>query len=201
VSAPPTLAGHAPERSRRFFEREARAVALDLVGCVLLVRGDDGAWCGGAIVETEAYLAERDPGSHARNGPTRRNASMFARGGLAYVYRIYGMHHCFNAVTGPAGRGEAVLVRALEPLVGLERMRARRGRERDLCNGPARLVEALGIAPEHDGADLFAAPFALLRPRRTVPPHRVVVDRRIGLGKGAELALRFRLRDSAFVSR
>lgn len=198
----------APHRSgayrgvdRSFFERDARDVALALIGCELRVRGTDGAWCGGVIVETEAYLAERDPGSHARSGPTRRNASMFERGGVSYIYRIYGMHHCFNVVTGARGRGEAVLVRALEPSVGLEVMRARRGRDRDLCNGPGRLVQALSIAPEHDGADLLGAPFALARPRAATPPHRVVVDRRIGLGRGEELALRFRRRGSAFVSR
>lgn len=181
--------------------RDAWTVARALIGHALLVRDANGDWSGGTIVETEAYLSVRDPGSHARGGPTVRNAAMFAAGGRAYVYRIYGMHHCFNVVTGPVGRGEAVLVRALEPLVGTERMARRRGRARDLCNGPGRLVEALGIAPEHDGADLFAPPFALLRPRRTEGWHRVAASRRIGLGRGVALGLRATRRGSAFLSR
>lgn len=185
----------------RALGRDAWTVARELVGHALLVRDPSGAWSGGVIVETEAYLATNDPGSHSRSGPTARNASMFAAGGCAYVYRIYGTHHCFNMVTGPAGRGEAVLVRALEPLVGTARMARRRGRARDLCNGPGRVVQALGIEPGHDGVRLDAPPFALAAPRRAVPPQALAVDRRIGLGRGASLALRVTRRGSAFLSR
>ncbi|MEZ5980435.1 MAG: DNA-3-methyladenine glycosylase [Planctomycetota bacterium] len=190
---------HAPRAlPRRFFARPADRVAVDLLGRVLVHRSEDG-WCGGVIVETEAYLADGDPGSHAHRGPTPRNASMFGPGGIAYVYRIYGLHLCFNVVTGSAGRGEAVLVRALEPTIGIDAMQRRRNGSRDLCNGPARLVEALGIGIEHDGASLLEAPFALLE-GEPVPPQRVVLGRRIGLGKGERLALRSYVRDSGAVS-
>ncbi|MBI5363469.1 MAG: DNA-3-methyladenine glycosylase, partial [Planctomycetes bacterium] len=139
----------------RFFAREASTVAHALVGKLLVHRTREGT-CSGRIVETEAYLSAGDAASHAHRGPTPRNASMFAAGGTAYVYRIYGVHLCFNVVTGPTGSGEAVLVRALEPLRGVELQRTRRGIAdlRALCSGPGKLVQALGIRREHDGTSL-----------------------------------------------
>jgi DNA-3-methyladenine glycosylase len=185
---------------RSFFARDARLVAADLIGCLFAIDGsesgdDSDGPCGGVVIETEAYRAHGDDGSHSRSGPTARNRAMFGRAGHAYVYRIYGLHHCFNVVTGAVGSGEAVLIRALEPRFGLEHMRTRRGRGDALCTGPARLVEALALGAHHDGADLLAAPFVVLRPREPLPAHAVVVDRRIGLTRGAELALRFRRRE------
>ena len=148
----------------------------------------------GRIVETEAYLAEGDAASHSASGPTRRNASMFAASGAGYVYLIYGMHLCFNVVTGAAGRGEAVLIRALEPLEGLEAMRSRRGDrvgDRDLCRGPGRLTQALGIEREDDGGALLAEGRIQLI-ARSAAPAAVEVGPRIGITKSAELPLRFR---------
>src|SRR5262245_24782272 len=136
-----------------FFERGAEELARELLGKVLVHRSPRGV-AAGRIVETEAYLSSRDPASHAFRGKTARNAAMFEVPGTAYVYRIYGMHHCVNVVAAPHGSAEAVLLRALEPLVGVDLMRARRGRDdvRALCSGPGKLVEALAIGPEHDAS-------------------------------------------------
>ena len=136
--------------------------AQALLGAVLEHRTAEGVTAG-RIVETEAYLWD-DPACHASRGETPRNRPMFGPPGRAYVYRIYGIHDCFNVVTGPRGRGEAVLIRALEPLAGLDLMRARRGTAdiRALCNGPGKLVQALGIDRHASGVDLRTGPLRLL---------------------------------------
>ncbi len=128
---------------------------------------------------------------------------MFLAAGHAYVYSIYGLHHCFNVVTGPEGVGEAVLVRALEPLEGLELMRRRRGveRERELCSGPAKLVVALGIRPEQDGASLLAGDLRLLAPETGWSGSEVCRGPRVGISKAADLPLRFRLAGCEWASR
>lgn len=146
--------------TRPFFARDTLSVAQDLLGR-RLVRVLDGRRLSGAIVETEAYIGEQDEASHASPGPTERNASMYAPAGHAYVYLIYGMYHCFNIVTEREGFPAAVLIRALEPLEGLDAMRERRGpvgaRDvRKLTSGPGRLCQALAIDRRHDGADLCA---------------------------------------------
>jgi DNA-3-methyladenine glycosylase len=179
------------------FAGSTEAVARRLLGAQLVHETPQGR-VAGRIVETEAYLAAGDEASHSRPGPTARNGSMFLARGHVYVYRIYGMHHCFNVVTGPAGRGEAVLVRALEPLEGLERMRARRGgrRDRDLCSGPGKLTQALGIGPEHDGVALDGA--LRIQPREG----RVALEvgPRVGITRSADLPLRFWIRGGAWCS-
>ncbi len=145
-----------------FFARKTITVAQELVGCVLQVVGDDGGKVSGRIVEVEAYGGEDDPASHAARGRTPRNEIMFGPPGFAYVYIIYGMHHCLNFVTEVDGMAGAVLVRGLEPTQGRELMADRRGldpetaRDRDLCSGPGRLCQALGIDRRWNGLPLVS---------------------------------------------
>jgi DNA-3-methyladenine glycosylase len=179
---------------REFFARSVHEVAPELIGATLLVDG-----VGGPIVEVEAYDQE-DPASHGFRGPTARNGVMFGPPGFAYVYRSYGIHWCLNFVCDGPGRAEAVLIRALHPVYGLETMRARRGvdAERALCSGPGKLCQALAITREHDGLPLDAPPFELLA-RDTAPT--VAVGPRIGITKAAERPWRYGLEGSPFLSR
>jgi DNA-3-methyladenine glycosylase len=176
------------------FQGSSVDLARALIGAVLLVDG-----VGGPIVETEAYDAE-DPASHSHRGPDARNASMFGPPGHAYVYRSYGIHWCLNLVCREVGHGAGVLIRALEPTEGLDRMRTRRGPVVDLllCAGPGRVGQALGITPAHDGLPLDRAPFEL---RPAALRADVVVGPRIGISKAQEMPWRFGLRGSRFVSR
>lgn len=175
------------------FIRPVVDLARALVGATLLLDG-----VGGIIVETEAY-ARHDPASHSVRGPTARNRAMFGPAGHGYVYRSYGMHWCFNVVGGEEP-GCAVLVRALEPTAGLERMRARRRLDdpRLLCAGPGRLTQALGLDLSHDGLDLRRAPFALTFPAEAPA---LIVGPRVGITRNAEAPWRFGLAGSRFLSR
>lgn len=177
-----------------FFARHPAVVARELVGVVLLVDG-----VGGRIVETEAYHHE-DPASHSFSGPTARNAAMFGPTGHAYVYRSYGVHWCLNLVCGDAP-GSAVLLRALEPIQGLDLMRERRGgvADRLLCSGPGRLCQALAVTREHDGLPLDRPPFELTG--AGVDAVELLVGPRIGITKGAATPWRFGLRGSKHLSR
>lgn len=187
--------------SRRFYLQPTVEVARSLLGR-WLVHAQPGALTAGIIVETEAYLIG-DPGSHAHRGRTARNAAMFGPPGTAYVYRIYGVHCCLNAVTQAEGTPEAVLIRALEPVAGLDVMRQRRGvgRLEDLCSGPGKLCRALGITEALNWTNLTSPPLFITRARRRDVEHRVGV--RIGLspGKGDETPLRFGVAGSRFLSR
>ena len=173
--------------------RDACTVARALVGSTLLVDG-----VGGVIVETEAYAPD-DPASHSFAGPTRRNRTMFGPAGRLYVYRSYGVHWCANVVCGREGEGAAVLLRALQPVAGLEVMRARRGlaEPRLLCSGPGRLTQALGLTGAHDGSPLDAPPFELILGH----PAPVETGPRVGISRAQERPWRYALRGSAFVSR
>lgn len=177
-----------------FFARSVHAVAPELVGVTLLVDG-----VGGPIVEVEAYDHE-DPAAHGYRGMTARNASMFGPSGHAYVYRSYGIHWCLNFVCEQEGVASAVLVRALEPLQGVEAMRERRGLDdiRLLCAGPGRLCQALGITGKHDGLALDEPPFELLA-RETKP--EIAVGQRIGITQAADRPWRYGLAGSPFLSR
>ncbi|MHC4378212.1 MAG: DNA-3-methyladenine glycosylase [Planctomycetota bacterium] len=188
-------------RSR--FARGARAVARDLLGAWLW-REQGGVRVGGRIVEVEAYLPAGDPGSHSAAGLTRRNRAMFGPPGHAYVYRIYGLHHCVNVVAGPEGSGQGVLIRALEPRLGRSVLAERRApaAEAQWTRGPGNLARALGLDLSQDGADLCRADgeLRLAFPARPLPDHAVVWGTRIGLGKGQHLALRASLRRNRWVS-
>ncbi|MGH2686075.1 MAG: DNA-3-methyladenine glycosylase [Actinomycetota bacterium] len=181
---------------RRFYARDSIDLAGDLVGR-LLVREAGGVRVVGRIVEAEAYRPD-DPASHSFRGPTRRNATMFAGPGLAYVYISYGMHHCMNVT---AGGGAAVLLRALEPVEGLEEMARRRGVAdvRLLCSGPGRLCQALGISLADDGSDLVTGGALWLAPG--APAETVVVSTRIGITTAVEQPWRFTEAGSRFLSR
>jgi DNA-3-methyladenine glycosylase len=179
-----------------FYDRPVLEVARELVGCIV-THGE----CSGTIVETEAYH-DSEPACHAYAGLTARTETLFGPPGRAYVYRSYGVHALLNAVSEPAGVGAAVLIRALEPLCGVELMHARRGsvRERDLCSGPGKLTQALGIWLSDNGADLASGPI-VISPRSDahVDPE-IVASRRVGITKAVELPWRFCLQGSRFLS-
>jgi DNA-3-methyladenine glycosylase len=177
-----------------FFARSVHEVAPDLIGVTLLVDG-----VGGPIVEVEAYDHE-DPAAHGYGGRTERNVSMFGPPGHAYVYRSYGIHWCLNFVCSSTGSAEAVLIRALEPVHGLEAMRERRGLDDPglLCSGPGRLCQALGITRREDGLPLDAPPFELLARDEEV---QIAVGARVGITKAAEQPWRYGLAGSRFLSR
>jgi DNA-3-methyladenine glycosylase len=169
-------------------------VARRLIGATLTLDG-----VGGRIVETEAYRPD-DAASHSFRGPTARNRSMFLAAGAVYVYRSYGLHQMLNVVCEEEGVGAAVLVRALVPEHGRDRIAARRPgvAERDWCRGPGRLAAALALGPEHDGLRVDHPPFALMPPDGAVP---VAVSRRIGIARDVDRPWRFLAAGSPFVSR
>ena len=184
----------------RFFARPAEVVAAELIGTVMVSR-IGGAVTAGRIVETEAYLGVVDPASHGFAGRrTVHNASIFGPPGLWYVYRSYGMHWCANLVAAAEGEAAAVLVRALEPVEGLETMRARRGAviDRQLCSGPGKLCRALGISRDLDGIMMQASDVLVLRGPR---PVRVAATRRIGITRAEDWPLRFVEAGSRWLSR
>jgi DNA-3-methyladenine glycosylase len=186
----------------RFYARDTVRVARGLLGCVLETRVR-GARTAGRIVEVEGYVGPHDPAAHGYGGRrTARNDRLFGPPGTAYVYFIYGMHWCFNAVTEREGYPAAVLIRALEPLVGMETMRRRRGAVDDgqLCAGPARLCEALGITGAMNGLRLDGPTLRIVRPSgaRRRPVH---VTARVGITRATSWPLRFVEAGSPWTSR
>jgi DNA-3-methyladenine glycosylase len=187
--APKHLMARRRRLPRSFYRRDPRDVAPELLGKVLL-RGGLSA----RIVEVEAYCGPIDPGSHTYRGRTKRNATMFGPPGHLYVYFTYGMHWCANAVCGDEDEGVAVLLRAAEPLTGLDVMRSRRPAarvDRDLCRGPARLCQAFGIDGAHDGTDLVTAQDGITIVDDGTPPPERAISTRIGLTAGSDLEWRW----------
>jgi DNA-3-methyladenine glycosylase len=177
---------------KEFYARDTARVARDLLGCYL-VSTIGGRRTAGRIVEVEAYIGPHDPAAHGfGNRRSERNQSMFGPPGTAYVYRSYGIHWCVNAVTERDGYPAAVLIRALEPAVGLGVMAARRGRDerRLLCAGPGRLCQALGITRAQDGASLSRGPLRITRTVEFRPP-AVAISGRVGISKAVDWPLRF----------
>jgi DNA-3-methyladenine glycosylase len=185
-----------------FYARPVLEVARDLVGCVVEHDGSSGV-----IVETEAYH-ESEPACHAFAGLTPRTRTLFGPPGRAYVYRSYGIHALLNAVCEPEGVGAAVLIRALQPLAGIEQMRARRElvgdrpvRDRDLCSGPGKLTQALGIELSENGGDLYDGPVRILPRESAWLEPDIVESTRIGITKAVELPWRFSVASNPHVSR
>ncbi|NUQ21034.1 MAG: DNA-3-methyladenine glycosylase [Gemmatimonadaceae bacterium] len=186
---------------RKFYDRDTAIVSRELLGAVLECRTPEGV-ASGRIVETEAYMGPHDPACHAAAGLTARTKHLFGPPGVAYVYFIYGMYWCFNAVTREVGHGSAVLVRALEPLDGEDLMRERRPKVKrrvDLTNGPGKLCLALGIVGAHNGGWLDEPPVRILA-GEPVADADVVVTPRIGITQAADWPLRFFVDGNPFVS-
>ena len=187
--------------AQAFYDRPTEIVSRELLGAILECKTPDGI-TRGRIVETEAYLGPDDPACHAAAGLTARTTHLFWPPGMAYVYLIYGMYWCFNAVTRERGHGSAVLVRAVSPLDGIALMRRRRPRvkrDRDLTNGPGKLCLAMGIDGSMTGASLRTGP-VVIRSAENVPDRDVIVTPRIGITQAAEWPLRYFVRDDPYVS-
>ena len=192
---------------RAFFARPCLEVARNLVGAYLVRNLPDGTRLTGRLVEVEAYLGRGcDPGSHAYRRPTPRNRVMFGPPGRLYVYRSYGVHECVNVVCEEDGRAAAVLLRAVEPVSGVDRMRANRGLDPDatlraIASGPGRLARAMAITLADYGTSALRGPICFRRPPQGAPAPSVITTARIGLSAGQELPYRFVLEGSPFASR
>jgi len=189
---------------RSFYLRPTLVVARDLLG-KLLVRRKDDCLRVGRIVEVEAYKDRTDPASHSYKGRTARNEIMFGKGGYLYVYFTYGMHYCANVVTEGEGRGCAVLIRALEPVGGIDEMARLRGVApsdlRKLCSGPAKLCQALGIRRAENGADLCGTSIWIAFPEKPEQARTIAKSQRIGISDGKDRLWRFYLGNSPYLSR
>jgi DNA-3-methyladenine glycosylase len=179
---------------RTWFERDATAVAPALLNKIL-VADRNGVRCSGRIIEVEAYMPD-DAASHSCNGPTARNSAMFGTAGCLYVYLSYGLHHCVNVVTGPPGSGQAVLIRALDPIDGIETIRIRRRgvADRRLTDGPGKLAQALGLDLGHNGGDLCNIRSSVrIIDDGVAPPVDPMIGARIGITKAVSQPWRFRV--------
>ena len=188
--------------TQEFYIRPPAIVAKELLGKVLVRFLDERNYTAGKIVETEAYLSENDLSSHSAVGKTKRNDAMFCMGGIMYVYKIYGIHHCINFVTEEEGIGSAVLIRALEPIAGIDIMKKNRRCDdiKNLCSGPAKLAQAFGfnLSDNHKSLQtchLFVQNFV------TAKTEDIAIGKRIGITKSSELPLRFFLAHNSYISR
>ncbi len=194
--------------SRKFYSRNTGIVAKELLGKTLVHKTDEGI-ISGKIVETEAYLGQKDPGSHAYRGVTKRNRIMFGPAGKAYVYLVYGNHYCFNVVTEKDGEAGAVLIRALEPREGIRLMKKHRridGPLTCLTNGPGKLTKALGITGSMNGIDLtgnrlFVSQIASPKNKSASKDSNVIATGRVGIRRGKNFPYRYYIEGSKFVSR
>jgi DNA-3-methyladenine glycosylase len=192
---------------KKFYERYVLEVAADLLGKIFVKRNGNNI-LSGRIVETEAYDGEMDAAAHSYNGKTKRNAVMFDGSGLLYVYFIYGVHYCANVVTGERDQGQAVLIRGIEPINGIEHLSYNRfGNTRpgnkqhlNLSNGPAKLCKAFNITKDHNGIDLTGNSIYILD--ADLPLNSVIIKTtRIGIKKSVDLPWRFYIKDNPFVSK
>jgi len=190
-------------QSHSIFLKPTKTLAKRLLGSDI-ISNIDGQKTVSRIVETEAYLAKDDPACHAAKGMTKRNEAMFGPAGTTYVYLIYGMYYCFNVVSAAEGIGEAVLIRAAQPLKGLDLMKQRRGTSnlKNLASGPGKLCIAQGINKEHNGLSL-SSNSSSIRLKINQPPSNssIVSTSRIGIKEGTDLALRFYIKDNEYISK
>lgn len=186
-----------------FYKQDTITVAKKLLGKKLIKTNSNGKQLSGIIVETEAYFQE-EPSCHAFCGHTKRTAPMFDEPGTSYVYFIYGMYNCVNVVTEPKGRGCAVLIRALEPLDGIEQMKENRNKQKlkELCSGPGKLTQALEITKKDNHLDLTTSNQLFIADTDiTVPEKDIHTTTRVGIAKAKELPYRFYIKGSGFVSK
>ncbi|MBI5325824.1 MAG: DNA-3-methyladenine glycosylase [Ignavibacteriae bacterium] len=178
-----------------FFLNDTETVAKELLGKVLVKQLDSGEILAGIITETEAYLSENDLASHSATGKSQRNAPMFEEGGIIYVYKIYGIHHCLNIVTETAGKGCAVLIRGILPLIGIDKMKELRGIENEnkLCNGPGKIAKAFSF-DRGDNYKKIITKKLFVQPYENKVPANITRTKRIGITKSTELELRFLLK-------
>ena len=186
---------------KKLFDLDTLFVAKNLLGYTLIHESAEGITAG-IIVETEAYLQD-DPACHAYRRKSVRNAPMFGEAGTIYVYQIYGMHFCVNISTNLKDVREAVLIRALEPTVGIELMQDRRKTEvlKNLCSGPGKLVQALGIHKLMNDWHILNSDLKILTPKVQISDNEIITTTRIGITQGVELPYRFYLKDNKFVSK
>ncbi len=189
--------------NNKFYNQSTESIAKQLLGCYLVSELSGGKVIG-KIVETEAYLVN-DPASHSYKGQTSRNKVMFGAAGHLYVYLIYGLYYCINVVTGKKNQAEAVLIRALEPIKGIELMKVRRKTDNlnNLTNGPARLTQSLAINLDYNGHYLTQSPIYILSANHfgKVDKYTIISSSRIGITKATNLKLRFYIKDNKFVSK
>lgn len=187
---------------KHFYLDSPETVAKNLLGKNLYRKTELGLMVG-KIVETEAYLSENDPACHAYVRKTKRNFNMFEEGGISYVYLIYGFYYCFNVVTGQKDKGEAVLIRALEPVQGIEIMQSYRPvpKNRDLTNGPGKLCLAMKIDKNDNGIDLINSDDLYITENENIDDKNIVTTTRIGLTQGADLPLRYYIKNNIYVSK